>query len=445
MPRWDRYTHSLASHPVPVDVITLPLRGTFQIPSDESHIMISISEQIARMSNGSTIALTTDVEEAVVIPEGRKLKFDLGGHTWSAPVGETPLTVLGGTADVRNGTIRSVGNAAIRLGQKSEDAASAPVSAAILANDLQVVSEDDVGVFLAAGARLDTSADISAFGEYAAIQGNGSATYWYNSAYITGGTVTAKNMAIYWPQVGDLTISGGTITGGTGVEVRAGTLTISGGTITGTASPSSVTPNGNGSTSDGVGVAIAQHNTEQAISATIRGGTIQGYSAVYQSNPQGNPGSKDQVKLAITNGTFSAINGGTVPVYSEDLTGVVSGGTFNGAVPQELCAEGFAVVQQSDGSYRTSNSEWDYMEGGATGAGFLGLRRFIITASGYQYKEGGIDTANITFEPVALLSATARGGITGWYDPVARRILLYRDGKEAVGQIDGLTLVMIGR
>ena len=70
--------------------------------------------------------------------------------------------------------------------------------------------------------------------------------------------------------------SGATVTGETGIEVRAGQLTVNGGTITGTADTFSYTPNGSGTTTKGAAIAVAQHGTALPIAVTLNGGTLEG-------------------------------------------------------------------------------------------------------------------------------------------------------------------------
>lgn len=70
--------------------------------------------------------------------------------------------------------------------------------------------------------------------------------------------------------------SGATVTGETGIEVRAGQLTVNGGTITGTADTFSYTDNGNGTTTKGAAIAVAQHTTVLPIAVTLNGGTLVG-------------------------------------------------------------------------------------------------------------------------------------------------------------------------
>lgn len=122
------------------------------------------------------------------------------------------------------------------------------------------------------------------------ISGNGSASgknEGTNARFtVNGGTITSHYGAgIYAPQVnGVTTVTGGTITGLTGIEIRAGTLTVTGGNITGTGEYN-VTPNTNGLTTEGAAISVAQHTTAQPITVTITGGTFKAETPVSNANP----------------------------------------------------------------------------------------------------------------------------------------------------------------
>ena len=154
---------------------------------------------------------------------------------------------------------------------------------------------------------------------------------------VTGGTVTGGNATgIYGAGFADYNISGGEITGSTGIEVRAGKLTVSGNpTITATGEFSCV-PNTNGATIHGAAVAVSQHATNYILETTISGGTLIGAHAFHQVTAmESNDPSK--VSVAISDGTFR----GTVE--SEDLTGFITGGTFDTDVT-EYCQDGLVAV-----------------------------------------------------------------------------------------------------
>ena len=405
--------------------------------------MPTLNERIEACSGGSVIVLDGDVEEEVVVGSGKKLTLDLGGHTLTAPAGVTPLTVLGADITVRNGKILSTGDSnGIRVGK----AGATEVSKARLESDLTVVSEEGCGVLLCAKAFVETGANVSNVkAGFAAISGNGNQNNWYNGLTVFGGSVTSPDTAIYWPQVGDLKILGGELVAPLGIEIRAGQLYMSGGTVRGTGVPVTTAPNGSGSTSSGCGIAVAQHTTKQPISVTIAGGVVEGYSAVYESNPQNNPAADiSKVGMNIVRGTFNAINGGTVAVHSEDCTGFVRGGAYNTPVDASMCADGFEVIKQSDGSYVAVVTAWTFPDGGVTGGGLMNMRRLVMSCNRLQYTAGGISLPTADFRPYSVLSASAKGGLTGYYDAGTNKVVLYRGSKEVSGTLEDVTLIMVG-
>ncbi len=131
------------------------------------------------------------------------------------------------------------------------------------------------------------------------------------------------------------TIEGAEIAGDTGMEIRAGELTMTAGSITGEGQVVDVQPNGNGSTTSGAGLAIAQHTTKLPIKVNVSGGTISGYTAFYESTPQ-EGAVTDVIKLSITGGSFVAINGGKNAVYSASKDGFISGGSFSSSPVEYL-------------------------------------------------------------------------------------------------------------
>lgn len=130
-----------------------------------------------------------------------------------------------------------------------------------------------------------------------------------NKLILDGTTINVKGHGIYQAGYATTTFTenASTIAGSTGIEVRAGNLTVTNSTITGNGT-FKCAGNGDGTTTDGVGIAIAQHTTKLPIKVTISGGTISGTYAVYESNPQTNDAdSIAKVKLSITDGNFTAL------------------------------------------------------------------------------------------------------------------------------------------
>ena len=156
---------------------------------------------------------------------------------------------------------------------------------------------------------------------------------------INGGTIIGENAcAIYHPQEGSLTVNGGYIEGKTGIEIRAGSLEVNGGTIKGNAESTTVEPNESGSTTMGAGIAIAQHTTKKEVHVVINHGNIEAATALKQSNPQKNP-VDGSVNIAVTGGSFvSTVENGNA-VESEDVKDFISGGSFSNHIDSKYLAD----------------------------------------------------------------------------------------------------------
>lgn len=163
---------------------------------------------------------------------------------------------------------------------------------------------------------------------------------------------TEDGPIVYQPQNGKMDIRGGEFYGAdSAIEVRAGSVTISGGKFYASVIPESSdlsVPNGDGTTTKGSAIAVAQHTTKKDVNVVISGGEFEGYSALYESNPQKNDDeSIAKVRLEVSGGAFNAVNGGSVAVYSEDCTGFITGGTFN-SDPSQYVADGYAAEQDAE-------------------------------------------------------------------------------------------------
>lgn len=166
-----------------------------------------------------------------------------------------------------------------------------------------------------------------------AIAGNGSPVLENTTIKISGGKVFSnKDTAIYHPQAGAVTISGGEVYGVTGgVQMCAGTLKVTGGTISATGNGDVSGKTGDGSIPDGAAVSI-----------------------VNRAYPAGAP------TMTISGGTFTSAAGvGAVQAYGwknnsqqtwDKPNASVSGGTFSSAVDADLCKTGYAPTVNEDGT-----------------------------------------------------------------------------------------------
>ena len=224
-----------------------------------------------------------------------------------------------------------------------------------------------------------------------AISGNGNSHG--TTITINGGTMTAEeSTGIYHPQTGTLNINGGSITGGvTGIEIRSGELNMTGGVVTGLGNPTKVEPNGNGTTSSGAGIAIAQHTTKLPIALNVTGGTVKGFSAIYENNPQNN--SEDdlnKIELNINGGEFNAINNGTAVIHSQDFEDFVTKGEFNQPVDAKYLDNDLLFEVNNHDTYTYYDTFENALKAAEYGAKITGIAEGLDT----PYYDLVIDPAN---------------------------------------------------
>ena len=202
------------------------------------------------------------------------------------------------------------------------------------------------------GIEVNIAGTLDAQGDGTAVYVNGGITNVDDKAPViniqsTATLTSANGCGMYLAGYANTTIAdGASITGTTGIEIRAGKLTVNGGTITGTAASTTVTANGNGSTTQGAGVAIAQHTSCLPIEVTINNGIITGATALNEANPQNN-GSDATAKESI-----SVVGGNFVgAISSATVNGFISGGTFSQAFNTDYVKSGYMLGQNEDQSF----------------------------------------------------------------------------------------------
>lgn len=180
-------------------------------------------------------------------------------------------------------------------------------------------------------AKLTVKGTVTLEGYNAGISGNGNSGRGNTDVTVEGGTIKGCKASgdeccgIYQPQVGTLTINGGTIEGLVGVYVKSGSVTtaVSGGTIKGTGAKGTYSPQGDGFIN--TGDAIVFDNCDY---------------------PGGEP------NATINGGTFISANGNAVASYAKEgktpITGFIHGGTFSDLSGLEYVAE--------NGTYKLANN-----------------------------------------------------------------------------------------
>ena len=337
----------------------------------------SFGDAFQAANSGDTITLLDDAEVSgtLSLSDGRDITIDLNGHNivmvnasnriqvnhgkltligsgklYEAYPYFAPIIVRGSQDEVNDYSVVNVGKdvtltgwAGVFIDQNKTDK-----DKTVAANGVVVNIEGTLESV------QDTSGD---YGDAVYVQGSIKQT---NDSYapIVNVKSTAKLTATYDETNGGgqgmyiagytlVTVENGAlIEGATGIEIRAGKLTVNGGSIKGGTKNISVTPNGNGSTTQGAGIAVAQHTTHLPLEVTINDGVISGSAALNEANPQQNPADKiSLVKLTVKGGTF------TGAFNSEDVKNFVSGGTFNTKVDTAYLADGYTLKDNGNGTY----------------------------------------------------------------------------------------------
>ena len=286
----------------------------------------TLEDAISAAASGDTITLLGDVTVDSTIDVKKAIDLDLGGFTVTSTIeeGETESKPVfrfsaGDDVTIKNGTIAAKGTALEFVGTSMTGKATYT-----LASDLTVTSETSA-IFAYGGLKLISSATVESVGAAILTHGSERGTTNIN---ITGGSLTSTNsVAMYLPQkTGTINISGGTITGKTGIEIRNGTLNITGGEIIATGAELVTVPNGSGSTvNSGAAVAISKYTGSiNSLKVNISGGTLKGVYAVYEANlnPDSAEIAVDKMTVVLSDGTFDGA------VESENLTAFITGGRY---------------------------------------------------------------------------------------------------------------------
>lgn len=384
-----------------------------------------LAHAINAAKDGETITLNKDVE-ASGVTINKSVTIDLGGHI---------LTTLGGlwardmslyqdpkTVTFKNGTIMgrtpnedesaqayalevgygftlvlegvtvdySVGDYGIQFatdGVMTGDGTYVATGATATLTNSKVTA-GTVGVFLGGlnpanngdtnGKQVTLKAtDSEISGDTYGIVTNG--TYTNAEIDLTDTKVTANNgTAIFTAAQNSTTaVSGGEISGLTGIEVRAGSLTITDATITATGEYK-VEANRSGTTVTGAAVAVSPHVTYQDVAVTINGGTFAATGTNGKSFAQVNTVKDDEgyqeveIDLAIKDGEFKN------DVTAEDAANFIEKGTFSAPMPQNYLVEGSSV--SADGAVVTEAPGATVVQADGTAYSATTLRDALIIA-----------------------------------------------------------------
>ena len=344
-------------------VMALGLCSVSWAENEEVKEVGTADELVTAVAAGGKIKLAKNITltSTLVITNGKNVTIDLNGNTVTSSL-STAIKVSNGYLTVKNtantsGKISASGEAFRLVGNNNPatwENTSTPAEL-VIEKGVEVESSEDCSVYLyGKGAKVDVYGKLVSKGIYATIQGQGTIDNRQNNSgteiFIHEGAEvihTGAAGAIYHPQVGTLTVMGGTITGGdVAIEIRRGTLNISGGTFTSNSDTFMCAPNTSptsGSTASGVAVAIAPHGAVgelgKEVKVNITGGTFNGIYGLYQADPDNRTEQGVSIGIDISNGKFVSTGtytqGDTVyggAVYSADVDNFITGGTFSSDV-----------------------------------------------------------------------------------------------------------------
>lgn len=383
----------------------------------------TLSDAINAVQDGETIKLLDAVSETnvVSVDNGKTFTIDLNGKTLSLGA---RMSIKSAFVTVQNGTIKGD----IALTASGKDAA---YNSFTLASNAAI--EGDYGIMV-----FEDEKGANNFGTTVNIDGKitGKSSALWVLGNITTDWATAKHPvtvnvgptavltnpskdATALQMAGSCVVTiedGAQIIGGTAIEVRAGKLTVNGGTITGTGDSTTSDPNGNGISTKGAGIAVAQHTTKQPIDVVVNGGTITGHTGFYVANPQKNA-EVSEVNATINGGDFvTTAPDGNAVVRDENAGGAdvaVTGGSFTGKVDQSLLGEGFEAVPDANGKLTvavSANAEAIWYQNGVKKAGTLDAAIKALQGQGGTIevlKDAKITDANYTLTGNIVLQKSA--------------------------------------
>ena len=293
----------------------------------------SVSEAIEKASDGTVVFLLADVEEDVVIPEGKTVSIDLSGKKIANLTGNT-ITV---GADANFSVVDSVGGGVVDNVTHGKAALSIEEGAKVVLNGGTFERSKEAGT--ASGANGNS---------YYTILNKG-------DLEINGGTTVKLLLADGSPAAFSSVIANGWYSGSPSTPGYTAQLTMNGGVVEGgkylkNDSYGTMTING-GEVKNGAEASILNWNE-----LTITGGTFDPADDANGVVFNVKAGDSEQGKTVVLGGTFVTTGDQEVIFTSDDANksenAEVSGGVFEGNPPaDEYIAPGFGFEKQEDGSF----------------------------------------------------------------------------------------------
>lgn len=223
----------------------------------------TLEEAVDAAEAGQTVHLLMDVTLAESLTVNKNLTLELGGKTVTGTISvSSGILTLEGSGQVSGeGT-----NPTIHIGEGA---------GLVVQSGVTVSASAGIGVKLSGGGAITVKGKITA--AHAAI--SGSAGQADTTIRIEDGAqvISTGSAAIYQPQGGSLTVTGGTIKGVTAIEAKAGTVHISGDPLVEATGTMAHSPSGSAPSTTGYALAAVEHESHGGNPTfTVSGGSFKG-------------------------------------------------------------------------------------------------------------------------------------------------------------------------
>ena len=349
-------------------------------------------DAIAAAKDGEKVILLSDRKNFVTNTINANITIDLNGKTLSVG-NNNPFFRTNGEVTIQNGTITSnmacvIVNAYNKLtlknvkitgvtGNNGKNLVNVCSNAEVtIDKDTVLTASGSNGAAVFIGQDADAKYTLNVYGKVIqesksfAISGNGSYKGTTTINIYDGAEVKSASVAIYHPQAGVINVNGGLVEGYCAIGIKSGTLNINGGTVRGTADDHVLDDSNSTSGTiiyDGSAIIVDSRSTGYAgnVNINVTGGTAESYysTAIREIGEQDKPNMTQLTKLNITGGSVLGANqqlgNVTNDMLVRDISSSnvsVSGGTFNHAVPETYCADGFIPTKNADGTYGVKES-----------------------------------------------------------------------------------------
>ncbi len=236
--------------------------------------------------------------------------------------------------------------------------------------------------------------------------------------------ITEDGNGMYLAGYAETEIKDSTITssseGSTGIEIRAGKLKISGDTvITGGSGEFTATPNGNGSTTSNVALAVVQHTTKLPLAVEIEDGIFIGGAAMFEQNAQKNDTAAiAKINIEVRGGEYRG------QIYSENIDSFIHSGNFSEPVSEEYLSPTLTAELYSRSNPAAPYSYYpsvEYALEAAQPGDVVTDLSGVTTNIRHEVKfdnNGTVDTINVLDGATITFTAPTRSGyeFRGWRD-----------------------------